>query len=493
MIIKTDPESFQSYLRDASNFQGSCDAVYFPESANEIALFLKDAQQKSLPVTIAGSHTGVTGGSVPNGGVVLSLEKLNSVCKINCKDKTLTVSPGVILADIITYAQSYGLFYPPDPTEKNCFIGGNAATNASGARSYGYGSTRDYVNELEIILPDGELLCLKRGENFAVQNELHLTCQSGKKITLPLPQFEMPKVKNAAGYFIQENMDAVDLFIGQEGTLGVITSLTLQLLPKPEKMFSAVIFFNKENDAFEFAAGLKSLSTRHIETAIHLRALEFFDEHSLTFLSEKFPRIPLPAKGAVLIEQDIHVVSTESDLLDELSIYLQKHNANEEAIWFAFDESSFREMQEFRHSISYMVNEYVAEKNYRKLGTDTVVPDEHFHGYYQYCKAMVEHAGLLYVYYGHFGNSHLHLNILPLNEQQFETGKTIYRELCIKAVALGGTVSGEHGIGKFKRDYFRLQYSSATIKAMAKIKKILDPCLILNTGNIFFDEDFENI
>ena len=490
MIIKTEKDSFQSFLSDASNFKGNCDAVYFPESANEVADFLRDAQQKSLPVTIAGNHTGVTGSCVPLNGVVLSLEKMNTVCKIDHTAKTLTVSPGVLLADVIAYAQSNRLFYSPDPTEKNCFIGGNVATNASGARTFGYGSTRDYVIGLEIVLPDGELLNLKRGENFAVQHELQLNCLSGKQIALPLPQFDMPKVKNAAGYYIHKDMDAIDLFTGNEGTLGVITSITLQLLPKPEKFFSAVVFFDSEDNAFDFASELRTRSALSQSTTIQLRALEFFDANALQFLAEKFSRISPNTKGAVWIEQDVSSDDEESALLDELSIYLEKHNADEKALWFAFNENDLREIQEFRHALSYMVNEYVAAKNLRKLGTDTAVPDEHFQTYYHYCKTMVENAGIDYVYYGHFGNSHLHLNMLPQNEAQFDAGKNIYKQLCIRAIELGGTVSGEHGIGKFKRNYFHLQYSPETIKGMALIKKILDPALILNQGNIFFDEDF---
>ena len=490
MIIKTDAESFQSFLYDASNFHGNCDAVYFPESVNEIRAFLKDAQQKSLPVTIAGNHTGVTGGSVPKGGVVLSLEKLNSVCKINPENKTMTVSPGVLLADVISAARLNGLFYPPDPTEKNCFIGGTVATNASGARSYGYGSTRKYIIELEIVLPDGELLHLRRGENFAVKNKLQLTAVSGNKISLSLPRFEMPKVKNAAGYFIHENMDAIDLFIGQEGTLGVITSITLQLLPDSGKMFSAIIFFNEESNAFNFASALKLHPAQNLKTVIRPRAIEFFDGNSLVFLSKKVTRIPATAKSAIWIEQDIPTGSDESALLDGLSLYFEKYSADKDNLWFAFNESDLREMQEFRHSISYMVNEYVAANNTRKLGTDTAVPDIHFREYYEFSKSIVEDAGLQYVYYGHFGNSHLHLNMLPKNEAEFERGKNIYRELCTRAIALGGTVSAEHGIGKFKREYFHLQYPPETIKSMAQIKKTLDPALILNRGNIFFEEDF---
>ena len=150
--------------------------------------------------------------------------------------------------------------YPPDPTEDNCFIGGTVATNASGAKTFKYGPTRNYIDELEIVLADGEVLVLKRGQNIANNYNLKLKTESGKEILLDLPDFEMPDTKNASGYFCKKNMDAIDLFIGSEGTLGVISKIKVTLLPAPEKLLSCVVFFDSENDALGFLKKARELS-----------------------------------------------------------------------------------------------------------------------------------------------------------------------------------------------------------------------------------------
>ncbi|MFO7448060.1 MAG: FAD-binding oxidoreductase, partial [Ignavibacteriaceae bacterium] len=244
MIVKTSPDEIQKFLVDASNYKGHCEAVYFPENCNEVIGIIKEANQKRIPVTVAGNGTGLAGACVPEGGIVISTEKMNKIIWVNTEELTAAVEPGVILSVFLDEVKKYGLLYPPDPTEKDCFIGGTAATNASGEKTFRYGPTRDYIIALEIVLPDGEVLKLKRGEVRAVKNKMKLETCTGKIIQITLPEINMPPVKNASGYFIKNNMDAIDLFIGSEGTLGVITKIGLRLLVQPEKVISCVIFFN---------------------------------------------------------------------------------------------------------------------------------------------------------------------------------------------------------------------------------------------------------
>ena len=156
MIIKTSPDEIQNYLVDASNVKGYCDAVYFPENKDDVVQIIVEANQKKIPVTVSGNGTGLAGARVPEGGVVISTEKMNKILEINEAELTATVQPGVILSDLLNLVKEKKLLYPPDPTEKNCFIGGTVATNASGEKTFKYGPTRNYVIELEIVLPDGE-------------------------------------------------------------------------------------------------------------------------------------------------------------------------------------------------------------------------------------------------------------------------------------------------------------------------------------------------
>jgi D-lactate dehydrogenase (cytochrome) len=493
MIIKTDPSTFTGFLQDASNFSGHCDAVYFPENTHELIGLLRTAQADGQPVTVAGNGTGVTGGRVPQGGIVVSMEKFCPAPVYDAEKGTARVAAGVLLGDFMAWCKTRNLFYPPDPTEKNCFVGATIATNASGARTYGYGSTRDFVQALEIVLPDSELLHLRRGVNRASDGLLSFVSDSGKTYSLRLPEITMPPVKNAAGYFIKPEMDAIDLFIGSEGTLGIITEAELRLLPAPEQTLSAVIFFQNETDAFLFTETVKAMKKTAGEPAKNApapRSLEFFDGNALRFLAEKFPRIPGAANGAVWIEQDC--ATRDIDLLLETWVQLihQQHGM-EDAVWFAFNEADAEEIHNFRHAISYLVNEYISQHGLRKLGTDAAVPDDRFAEFLTFCRDVVTQKGLRYVLYGHYGNSHPHLNMLPANADEFAAGKQVYELICRKAVELGGTVSAEHGIGKFKREYLRLLYPLAAIRGMAALKKQLDPACILNRGNIFFAEDFD--
>ncbi len=252
MLIKTSPDEIQNFIVDASNTKGYCDAVYFPENKKEIIEILKKANTEKTSVTVSGNHTGLTGAGVPRGGIVISTEKLNKILEINTDDNFALLQPGVILADFLVELKSQNLLYPPDPTEDNCFIGGTVATNASGAKTFKYGPTRNYIDELEIVLADGEVLVLKRSQNIANNYNLKLKTESGKEILLDLPDFEMPDTKNASGYFCKKNMDAIDLFIGSEGTLGIISKIKVRLLPAPEKLLSCVVFFDSENDALGF-------------------------------------------------------------------------------------------------------------------------------------------------------------------------------------------------------------------------------------------------
>ncbi len=488
MIIKTSPEEIQNFLVDASNLKGFCEAVYFPETTEDVQKILREADKSKTPVTVSGNGTGLAGARVPEGGIVISTEKLNKIIEISEDNLYAIVQPGVLLSDFLNETRKRKLLYPPDPTEKNCFIGGTVATNASGEKTFKYGSTRNYVHHLEIVLPNGELLEINRERYIAEKNHLFIVTNSRRIIELYLPQIKMPRIKNASGYFIKENMDAIDLFIGSEGTLGVITKIKLKLLPLPEKIISCIIFFNSEEDALSFIREARNISSNtraeNKQNSIDALALEFFDENSLKFLKEDFSRIPSESKAAVWFEQEADETN-ESQLLDEWIKLISKHNGNEESAWFAFTENDKQNIQQFRHSISAKVNEVIAKNNVRKLGTDAAVPDDAFKEFYDYSKNITAASGIRFVVYGHFGNSHMHLNMLPESSDEYEKGKDVYRMICRKAIQLNGTVSAEHGIGKLKREYLLEMYGEKIISEMKAIKKIFDPKFILGRGNMF--------
>lgn len=494
MIIKTNLDEFENFVVDASNFKGKCDAVYFPENVENVVEIIKKANKNKTKVTVAGNRTGLTGACVPQNGIVIATDKLNRILEINSSDLYAVLEPAVLLSDFQKELKQQKLFYPPDPTETNCYIGGNVATNASGAKTFKYGPTRNYVIGLQVVLPDGELLELERGKQKATDYNLSLATQSGKNISLQIPDYTFPTVKNASGYFVKKDMDAIDLFIGSEGTLGIITKIKLELLPQPEDTISCVIFFENEINALNFLEEARDTSYQNrknnFNDNINALALEFFDERALKFLAKDFSTIPGNAQAAIWFEQE-STSDTFDKILNEWNVLMQRHNVNEDTAWFAFSDADKEKIKDFRHAISWKVNEYVTRNNFRKLGTDVAVPDKEFCKFYFTLQNWAMQSKIDFVAYGHFGNSHIHLNFLPKNDEEFNEGKKLYKQICEEAVRLGGTISAEHGIGKAKRDYLLMMYGETNIRKMAALKKSLDPNLILGTGNIF-DEKFFN-
>ena len=488
MIIKKDKSKIENYLVDSANYHGYCDAIYFPENESDIIQILKTANQSKQKVTVSGNGTGLTGARVPEGGIVIATDKLNKIIEINIDNKYVFVQPGVVLKDFQEVVSTHNLFYPPDPTEQDCFIGATVATNASGAKTFKYGPTRNFVISLRLVLPDGDTVSLKRGTVFANGRELTILTESGITKTIILPQYKMPSTKNSAGYFFHTNMDAIDLFIGSEGTLGIITEIKLKLLDAPDNLLSGILFFNNENDVLDFADEIRKLSIysrqNNLSENINARGLEFFDKGSLQFLKEGYQQIPNNIEAAIWFEQEIDTENKEMLFGKWLQI-VQKFNADIEQSWFASDMSELQKFKDFRHAVSAKVTEFISNRGIRKVGTDTAVPVENFRKYYEEIKSTVNYAELRYICYGHIGDCHLHLNMLPNDDIEFQKAKDVYAQLCKRAVELDGTVSAEHGIGKLKRDYLLNMYGEDNIIQMAKIKKTIDPNLILGVGNIF--------
>ncbi len=486
MIIKNDPEQFQNYLSDASNYKGNADSIYFPESEDEIVDLLKKFNKENIRVTVSGNGTGLTGGRVPEGGIIISLEKLNRILELDIEKKFVIAQPAVVLKDLQDFVEEQNLFYPPDPTERNCFIGATVATNASGAKTFKYGATRNYVFGLRIILSDGEKIEIERGQYFANENEANIRTESGKVIPLEIPNYKMPKTKNAAGYYCKENMDLVDLFIGSEGTLGIISEIKLKLIDLPKKVLSCVAFFPQEENALSFIDEARELKQNNSSFS-KARALDFFDANALKLLRNDYPNIPILSQAAVWFEEDSD--TDNADIIENWISLLNKFNCNEDSVWFAFDKIEREKFHEFRHAISLMVNEFIFQHNFKKVGTDVSVPVTHFRSFYYWMKETVDKENIDYVVYGHFGDCNPHLNMLPKNEQEYLKSKQIYVNICKEAVRLNGTISAEHGIGKMKRDYLITMYGEDNILQMAKLKLFFDPNKILNVGNIF-DEKY---
>jgi D-lactate dehydrogenase (cytochrome) len=493
--VKTQKDDIQIYLSDASNLAGGeAETLFIPETIDDIAKILRDADAAGTPVTISGARTGTVGGAIPFGGIIVSLEKLNRIKTIDKAGMFAVVEPGVILGDLQAAIDNDGLFYPPDPTEWSCQIGGTVATNASGARSFKYGATREFVRRLTVVLASGEIIELRRGELVSGgAGQIILKTRDGREVTAKVPTYERPDVrKNVSGYYNGQPLDAIDIFIGSEGTLGVIAEIELALLPKPEAFFSGIVFFQDGSQLLSFVEEAKSRSfvsrrtssEPSVELDIDATLIEYFDSNALRFIAEKFPETPSDAAGAVFFEQEA-TAESEDTMLELWNDLLERHGADLEHSWFTTNVQDRDRMRSFRHALPVAVNERITRYKQRKVGTDMAVPDEKFAGFLRFYNKALSASGIDYVIFGHIGDCHLHANLLPKDEAEAEKARHIYGRCVAQAIMLGGTVSAEHGIGKLKRKYLAAMMGERYLNEMAELKRAFDPNGMIGRGNIF--------
>jgi D-lactate dehydrogenase (cytochrome) len=311
-----------------------------------------------------------------------------------------------------------------------------------------------------------------------------------------LPSYQMPLTrKNAAAYYVAPEMDVLDLFIGSEGTLGVIVEAEVKLIAKPEGLLSGVVFFASEEQLLAFVreARARSLQTRGNggrdarAPSVDARALEYFDAESLKFLQHKYATIPGKAVGAIFFEQET-TADNEEEMMNEWLQLLEQHHALGDESWFATNEQDQVKLREFRHALPVLMNEWFARYDQQKVSTDMAVPDEEFAGMLQFYQEALRGGDLRYTIFGHIGDNHVHVNILPRDDNEARLAREIYMKFIRRAVALGGTVSAEHGIGKLKREYLRELYGEEHLREMAALKRAFDAAGILGRGNIFSDE-----
>lgn len=451
------PEPDSPYLSDASGSRGSAAEILIPENEASLAQILRDATATNTPITISGSGTGVTGGRVPNGGWLVSLEKLNGV---RVEKGYAVCGAGASLAAIQAAAAPTRQFYAPDPTENSASIGGTVSTNASGSRSFLYGDTRRHVRALRVVLSSGEVLALRRGEG---------------------PPFDIPALpapdvkKNTAGYFMRPGMDYLDLFIGADGTLGVVSEVEVTLLDLPKNLFTGVVFFDSDDKALDAVDIWRPVSG--------LRMLEYVDAASLDVVRSRFPEIPAEARVALIIEQDI---SGDSEAEEAWLDRLEAAGALTEDSWFAASATDRERFRRFRHALAEAVNEIIRQRGLMKANSDFAVPLEKSRDILRvYRDTLDREFPGQYVIFGHIGDAHVHINVLPPDKAEWDRAMGLMKKFAAEVVAMGGTVSAEHGLGKRKRDYLRLQFSNEQIEAMQAVKRRLDPQWLLGRGTLF--------
>ena len=475
--IKTFCPEFDEYLRDESRRSGCADQIILAKREEDVRLALLSSSN----ITIQGARTGIAAGAVPEGGLILNLSRMNAIGEID--GDHITVQPGALLSEIWKKVEDAGLFFPPDPTETSASIGGMMACNASGAMSYHYGPTRNWIHSLRMMLADGDILRVERGQK-ADGLSFSLLTESDREISGTLPELNMPDVKSAAGYYIKPDMDLLDLFIGMEGTLGVIIEAELELLPAPEFQQALCAFFPNEDAALKFV--------RFLRKNLNPVAVEFFDHNALELLRNAELELPnIPAHFHTAIYFEFHH-DAEEDILAAAEKMMEL-GAGEDACWIADTPREIEVHKAFRHATPEAVNLLIDQRKKEcpgltKLGTDMSVPDDGLEKVMQLYRTDLATTGLEHVIFGHIGNNHLHVNILPRNMNELAQGKELYLNWAEQVVAMGGSVSAEHGIGKLKVPLLGKMFGADGIAAMRDIKKLFDPEGILNPGNLFAAE-----
>jgi len=492
----------EDYLHDESRSTGVADSISFPTTEADVIEVVNAIRAQGGSITVQGARTGIAAGAVPNGGHILNLQRMNAIGAVQREAQgggaTITVQPGALLQDIYEAVESEGFFFPPDPTEASASMGGAVACNASGAMSHYYGPTRRWVRAIRLVLGDGSVLRIARGEHRAQGRAFSLTTDAGRTISGKLPGYEQPSVKSAAGYYVADDMDLLDLFIGMEGTLGIVTEAELLLIPHPAARLGLTAFLPSEEAALQFVRALRGNVG---ETAGSVRpvAIEYFDHDALELVRrmkaenpafEKVPAMSAHFHTAVYVE--FH--GEDEEALEEAMLGVLEPliavGGSDEDTWVGANPRDLEPLKAFRHAVPEAVNLLIAERkrsvpDLTKLGTDMSVPEAQLEAAMAMYRAGLAESGLESVVFGHIGDNHVHVNILPRDLADYERGKTLYRAWAEQVVAWGGSVSAEHGIGKLKVPMLQLMYGDTGIAEMRELKALFDPEGLLNAGNLF--------
>lgn len=442
--VWTGEEQLESYSHDyTEDLLFSPEVVVRPGNTEEISRLMAYCNSENLPLTPAGARTGLSGGMLAvHGGVILATDRLNRVLEVDTRNLQVRTQPGVITQVLMDKVAEEGLFYPVDPASKgSCFIGGNIAESSGGMRAVKYGTTRDYVLDLEVVIPTGEVI------------------RTGART-----------LKNSTGY------DLTRLMVGSEGTLGVVTEIVLKLLPQPGERMLMLAPFASGEKACEavssiFRAGIVPSAMEFMEKEAIDLAQDYRGEHPFdTSNIEAQLLIELDGKDKDRVMETCEAVFEVLDTFEVGEILLAESTEEQERLW------------QIRRTIGEATRAGMVIKE-----EDVVVPRAELARLWRFIKEKANDFGVRAFCFGHAGdgNLHVHLPRAPENEQWESTIHTFVREVFDKTVELGGTLSGEHGIGYVQKPFMDIAFSEVELRLMKGIKAVFDPNSILNPGKIF--------
>jgi D-lactate dehydrogenase (cytochrome) len=514
--VQRDADVLASFLEDAAHFPGGHTGGLI-SALNEADV--AQAVAGSTPVLAIGAQSSLTGGATPMGEVVLSTSRLNHILDIGTD--TVRVEAGVTLTDLDRALREAGRYYPPAPTFMGAYVGGTIATNAAGAATFKYGTTREWVNALTVVLPNGSVLDIERGAVTAHADGYFDIASADRSIRVPVPRYRMPQIaKLSAGYFAAPAMDLIDLFIGSEGTLGVVTEATLRVLPVRPAMCLAFVPFALRAGALAFVRQVRGLARDTWRTrdpnGIDVSAIEHMDARCLELLREdgvdrsQGVNMPAGTEMALLVTLELphgtsggrayEDIGNARDLdapdgpLRRFCRLLDAAGVLDEVeIAVPGDDNRANQLLAIREAVPASVNQRVGrakqaiDARIEKTAADMVVPFDRLEELLTAYETVFGARGLDVAIWGHISDGNLHPNVIPRSMADVETGKAIILELGREAIRLGGSPLAEHGVGRnsVKQRLLEQLYGREGIDDMRAVKQAIDPDWKLAPGVLF--------
>jgi D-lactate dehydrogenase (cytochrome) len=492
--IETDPAVVASFLSDAAHVPGGFAAgVTFPRSQHETAAIVASAA-RVLPV---GAQSSLTGGATPRGEVVVSTRALTTVDVIS--NDRVSVGAGVPLATLQRALAERGLYYPPIPTYDGAFVGGTIATNAAGAATFKYGSTRRWVQALTVVLASGDVLDVTRGQCAAdPSGRFEFALPSGTRQRVPVPGYQMPAVaKLSAGYYAAPGMDLLDLFVGSEGTLGVVVHAILRVIPRPRRCL-ALIRCTSDAQAIAVTGALRAEASEAWKGrgGLDIAAIEYMDGRALAAVpDEAFARagVPRPARGSVMLLLQIETSAGGEPPLERLGDVLRASGISDDPVMTAPDDDrGAQKLFDVREAVPASVNAIVAaaktvHSSIEKTAGDMIVPFPRLEESIRLYRRAFEKRGLDHAIWGHVSDGNLHPNVIPRSMDDVERGREAILEIAREIIHMGGAPLAEHGVGRspLKQRLLRELYGDDGIEQMRAVKRALDPEWKLAPGVLF--------
>ena len=473
---------------------GFAAGVAFPKAAGEVASLVASGR-RVLPI---GAQSSLTGGATPRGDLIVSTRALTAVALVS--GDRVRAGAGVPLVELQQALAAHRLYYPPIPTFDGAFVGGTVATNAAGAATFKYGSTRRWVEALTIVLADGSVLELRRGDVIASADDaFELEYASGNIVRIPVPTYKMPDVpKLSAGYFARPGMDLIDLFIGSEGTLGIVVDATLRVIPMPRRCL-VLVTCESDQRAIDVTAALRreAAASWRGEGSLDVSAIEYIDSRALAKVpDEAFSRanVARPRDTFAALLAQVEIPAADDDTLQRLDAVLSECGIDDDPYIAApGDDRAARRLRELREAVPSAINALVAsakasvDPDIQKTAGDLIVPFDRLADSIALYRRSFESRGLDYAIWGHLSDGNLHPNVVPRSMDDVERGRDAIREMAQGVIAMGGAPLAEHGVGRsaLKQQLLKELYGERGIEEMRAVKRSLDPTWKLSPGVLF--------